>query len=398
MDEITTINLLKNYKASIYEIENTKKKNYINTRIRKVFVINLADNVIRRNYILILMKKYNINFSLVVVNRVSDKMYSQLESTRITKEELGCTLSHLFCLKEIIKNSYENAIIFEDDIIFHKNFKEMFMNVFQDDYDFLLLGACDFSFQTLNKDRILADMEKRGTEDAVFHKSSSKVKISELNDDYHNNKNSEVKITDFSNNYNNDDDNIDESSINSDKTTTTTMLKPLQGPCKKYKQMYRPHENSVKVYGAHAIYYSLNGAKSMYETKMTNDISFFDKDFMPIFDKFEISSFICYPNLVISDISTSNLQHAYGFFSKSEELYYINCFDKFSFNDYNVIYLDIILKNKGVKIRPDDTYESFMVRLIKNQFSSNKERETIKNRLVMDFFTMLELEKIKLNI
>jgi GR25 family glycosyltransferase involved in LPS biosynthesis len=346
------------------------------------------------------MKKYNINFSLVVVNRVSDKMYSQLGNTRITKEELGCTLSHLFCLKEIIKNSYENAIIFEDDIIFHKNFKEMFMNVFQDEYDFLLLGACDFSFQTLNKDRILADMEKRGMEDFGFHKSGSKVKISELNNEEHNH--SEIKITNFSNEFSNDDDNIEVSSINSDKTTTATAtmtpLKPLQGPCKKYKQIYRPHENSVKVYGAHAIYYSLNGAKAMYETKMTNDISFFDKDFMPIFDKFETSSFICYPNLVISDISTSNLQHAYGFFSKSEELYYINCFDRFNFNDYNVIYLDIILKNKGVKIRPDDTYESFMTRLIKNQFSSNKERETIKNRLVLDFFTMLDLEKIKLNI
>ena len=395
MDDITTINLLKNYKASIYEIENTKRKNYINTRIRKVFVINLADNVIRRNYILILMKKYNINFSLVVVNRVSDKTYSQLGSTRITKEELGCTLSHLFCLKEIIKNSYENAIIFEDDIIFHKNFKEMFMNVFQDEYDFLLLGACDFSFQTLNKDRILADMEKRGMEDVTIHKSGSKVKISELNDDYQNNL--DTKKTNFSNVRSNDDVS-DESSINSDKTMSTVALKPLQGPCKKYKQMYRPHENSVKVYGAHAIYYSLNGAKAMYETKMTNDISFFDKDFMPIFDKFETSSFICYPNLVISDISTSNLQHAYGFFSKSEELYYINCFDKFSFNDYNVIYLDIILKNKGVKIRPDDSYESFMMRLIKNQFSSNKERDTIRNRLVLDFFTLMDLEKIKLNI
>jgi hypothetical protein len=135
----------------------------------------------------------------------------------------------------------------------------------------------------------------------------------------------------------------------------------------------------------------------MYETK-SRILTFFDKDYMIMFDRFDNSSFICYPNLVVSDISSSNLHHSYPFFSKSEELYYINCFENFKFTDYNFIYLDIILKHKGVKIREDDTYDSYMTRLIKYQFSNSKERDHIKNRIVLDFFTANDLEKIRINI
>ena len=59
MDDLNIETILNKYKATIYDVVNIKKKNYINTRIKKIFVINLADNVIRRNYILVLMKKYN---------------------------------------------------------------------------------------------------------------------------------------------------------------------------------------------------------------------------------------------------------------------------------------------------------------------------------------------------
>jgi hypothetical protein len=39
-----------------------------------------------------------------------------------------------------------------------------------------------------------------------------------------------------------------------------------------------------------------------------------------------------------------------------------------------------------------------MARLIKYQFSSSKERDIIKKRLVLDFFTIADLEKIRINI
>lgn len=345
MDDVDIESILSKYKATIYDVINIKKNNFINTRIKKIFVINLADNIIRRNYILVLMKKYNINFSLVVVDRINEKTYNLVTNTKITKDELGCTLSHLWCLRQMIKENYENSIIFEDDVIFHKNFKEMFMDIFKNDYDFLLLGACDFSFKSLNKDRL-----------------SNKKKM--------------VNV---------------ESYTIGDDIKEDTENKPFS------KNLYRPHENSVKLYGAHANYYSLEAAKLMYESK-SRTLTFFDKDYMLLFDNFDESSFICYPNLVVSDISSSNLHHSYPFFSKSEELYYINCFDNFKFTDYNFIYLNIIIKNKGVKIRDDDTYDSFMTRLIRYQFSNSKEREHIRNRISMDFFTINDVERIRINI
>jgi len=383
MDELNIEKILEKYKATVYDVVNTKRKNFINTRIKKIFVINLADNTIRRNYILLLMKKYNINFSLVVVNRINDKIHSIVGNTKITKDELGCTLSHLWCLREIIKNNYENAIIFEDDIIFHKNFKEMFMEIFKNDYDFLLLGACDFSFKSLNKDMLFE-------ETIDTHQSAHRVKLlidsdkSSVSDD-------EKTVMEQP------EHNINEDDIPQDLKEKSEEIMIHKTVGNKHKNMYRPHENSVKLYGAHANYYSLEGAKIMYEHRCRN-ISFFDKDYRLMFDKFENSSFVCYPNLVITDITCSNLQHSYPFFSKSEELYYINCFDNFKFTDYNYIYLDIIFKHKGVKIREDDTYESYMTRLIKYQFSSAKERDIIKKRIVLDFFTIADLEKIRVNI
>ena len=70
---------------------------------------------------------------------------------KLKKSEIGCCLSHLWCLDKIIEKKMKNAIIFEDDIIFHKNFENMFYNLFsKKKYDFLLLGACDFNFSKKN--------------------------------------------------------------------------------------------------------------------------------------------------------------------------------------------------------------------------------------------------------
>jgi len=322
-----------------------------------------------------MMKKYNINFSLVVVNRINEKIHSYVGNEKITKEELGCTLSHMLCLREIIKNNYENAIIFEDDIIFHKNFKELFIDIFKNDYDFLLLGACDFSFQSLNKEMLYDNKKKQNT----------RVKL-------------QIDDESITSEEESDDDNNSFCETKSFGSGTTIMFPEIQlvnEPIK--KNMYRPHINAKRVYGAHANYYSLEGAKKMFSLE-SNNISFFDKHNPTMFESFKNTSFICYPNLVVTDISTSSLNHNYPFFSKSEELYYINCFDNFIFTDYNFIYLDIILKNKGVEIDENDTYESFMTRLIGYQFSNQKEREILKNRQVLDFFTIRDLEKIRLNI
>ena len=128
---------------------------------------------------------------------------------QLSKSEVGCSLSHLWCLKHIIKNKYKGgAIIFEDDIVVHKNFESMFERLFKEKhFDFLSMGACDFDFFDIN---------------------------------YKNVKNG------------------------------------LYQPCLK---------NSKRCYGAHANYYSLNGAKYIFKLKSLF-FSFFDNNFSNIFKHF----------------------------------------------------------------------------------------------------------------
>ena len=158
--------------------------------------------------------------------------------------------------------------------------------------------------------------------------------------------------------------------------------------------IYYPNINSKMLYGAHANYYSLNGAKYIFKKKCKN-LSFFDKNYNDIFDYFKYTSCICYPNLVVSDITTTNLHHEYILLSNIEKNYYINCFDNFNFNDYNFIYLDLIIKNKNYNFQHNETYEYYISILINNYFNKNYERCELKKRLVMDFFTMEDIYFIK---
>jgi GR25 family glycosyltransferase involved in LPS biosynthesis len=304
-------NILNKYRVNIYKITN-KFNNFsiLNQHIENIYVINLKNNILRRNYIIRLMKKFKINFHLVIVDKIEDNIYSCLNN-ECTKEEIGCTLSHLWCLNNLITSKSKNGIIFEDDIIFHKNFDNLFINTFKKEHDFLLLGACDFSFSTLHKDNV-----KNG--------------------------------------------------------------------------LYTIHPEAKKVYGAHANYYSLNGAKKMFDIKV-NNLSFFDKDYFLMFQYFKESAFICYPNLVVTDISTTNLSHTYNFFSLSEINYYNKCFVNFSFTDYHFIYLDI-LKNKNTKINEKETYKSYIEKILYSYFYNKEHSEEIAKRLDLSLFNIEDLK------
>jgi len=143
--------LLCNY--DVHTIDIINGKNILNIYTKMIYVINLENNIIRKNYILTIMKKYGISFKLVTVKKIKQEYYNYYckYENNISISELGCGLSHLWCLKNIVENKYKNAIIFEDDIIFHKNFEKKFNKIIQkQNYDFLLLGACDFHFSEVN--------------------------------------------------------------------------------------------------------------------------------------------------------------------------------------------------------------------------------------------------------
>lgn len=129
---------------------------YINNYINKIYIINLDDNIIRRKYIIKLMEKYNINFELIIVPRLTFQEYENINNKAITIAEAGCYLSHMFCFNDAIFNNYDRIIIFEDDIILHKNFHSLFQNITTSiNHDILMLGACDFHFNKINYKHVL---------------------------------------------------------------------------------------------------------------------------------------------------------------------------------------------------------------------------------------------------
>jgi len=307
--------ILNNYKVKIINFVNTnlESNTEINNNLEKIYVINLLENEIRRNYIMVLMKKLNINFTLVIVEKIPTEVYSIINKiSNISKSEAGCLISHLWCLNDIIKKNYQNAVVFEDDIILHKNFKNMLLETLKTKYNLLLLGACDFNFAQ--------------------------------------------------NNYKNVKNNI-----------------------------YNPTVFD-KLYGAHANYYSLEGAKKMFELKSTN-ISFFDNNYDQIFNFFKTTSGICYPNLVVSDITTSDLNHSYKLLSLTEKYYYEKCFKNFKFKNYNFIYLNI-LKNSEINYNIFKNYEEYISKVLYHYFYNNEKVEIIKNRLDLSFFKIDDIKII----
>jgi len=307
-------NILDEYKVKLIHIINDNKS-ILNSKIKRIYVINMKKDIVKRNYIIILMQKYKINFSFVLVEKVSDKKYNQLcETKSISKGELGCCLSHMWCLNDIIQNNYENAIIFEDDILFHKHFISEFLKVYNTTkLDFLLLGAHDYHFS--------------------------------------------------SNNY---------------KNISTNHL-------------YYP-EKSEKLYGAHANFYSLKAAKMMFKIR-SSLISFFDKEYELLFEYFKETSYVCYPNLVVSNISASSLNHGKEFFTENEKNYYKRCFTRFDFSQYNFIYLNVIEKN-CIPISHEDTYETYITKCLYVYFYNSDYMKKIKDRMSLDFFTIDDMKNI----
>lgn len=309
--------ILDNYAVNIYNFSSHHvNDSVLNQHVDKVYVINLKKDTLRRNYIICLMNKFKINFTLVLVDKIDECTYSFVtnKTQEISKEELGCTLSHLWCLNNIICNKYNNAIIFEDDIIFHKQFSKLFLNIFKKEYNFLLLGACDFCFSEVHKNNII-------------------------------------------------------------------------------NNLYAINNTSNRVYGAHANYYSLIGATKMFDIKMKY-ISFFDKDYSIMFEYFKTTAFICYPNLIVSDITTTNLKHTYDLFSITEFNYYKKCFINFSFEDYHFIYLSVILESKNIKIEKNETYKKYIHKILYHYFYNNEKITKIMNRIDVNLFTIDELKYI----
>lgn len=307
--------LLKLYEVKCFYIKNFK------TKLPRIYIINLSKDVIKRNYIMMLMKKLSLNYVLVVVKEIDESVYSRYSTkiNNISRNELGCTLSHAWCLNHFMNNSknQNNCIVFEDDIIIRKQFISQLKNILDRStcYDFLLLGSHDYFFSLLNYSRV-------------------------------------------------------------------------------QNGLYKPHEKSTYIYGAFATYYSKVGAQLLLDLHNYR-ISFFDKYHREILVNKE-NAYICYPNLVTSDINQSSLDHKHELLSKQEKDYYSYCHKElFNFQEYHMIYLGLLkdIKDAYTKIGKTFHYKKYLTYVLKKKGYTVEEIEIIIKRINFQFLSNDELQE-----
>lgn len=133
----------------------TKKVSYnnLNSFVDKIYIINLERRIDRFKKISAKLCKFKIEFerfNAVDGTNISirDEWIQCLEKgSKITSPgAYGCLLSHLQIIKSAKQNNYKNILIFEDDILFHKNFiKEISkLSYIPNDYALIYLGASQF--------------------------------------------------------------------------------------------------------------------------------------------------------------------------------------------------------------------------------------------------------------
>ena len=115
------------------------------------------------------------------LNTIPNTTISPYAKQNLTKNEIGCALSHIGIWKDIIKKGYRNALIFEDDIVpredMFKRLKQTW-NYLPKNWDVLYLGKMDYKY--INKKIINKYFEYPGTPfgtHAYSVKKSSAIKL-----------------------------------------------------------------------------------------------------------------------------------------------------------------------------------------------------------------------------
>jgi GR25 family glycosyltransferase involved in LPS biosynthesis len=103
--------------------------------------------------------------------------------------------------------------------------------------------------------------------------------------------------------------------------------------------LYKPTKPAL---GAHANIYTLRFAKQLFDYKINNYILEYDTDFHKFYNDYNIV--ICFPNLVVCELSTSNLNHNYGHNNALlNDSFVKRCFpENFTYNDYRYITISFI--------------------------------------------------------
>tara|TARA_B100000073_G_scaffold346588_1_gene358351 strand:- start:62 stop:3121 length:3060 start_codon:yes stop_codon:yes gene_type:complete len=143
----------------IKDFVNTNQPNMFSdvTEIEQIYVITMDDTDIRRKYMECVLSKFELDYKLVISKKIPKELqfkYNMSYESHLSIGELGCLLSHLWCLKDAIHNKYKRILVLEDDVIFIKDWISKLVSIInrkKNKIDFLMLGSIDFSFSETNR-------------------------------------------------------------------------------------------------------------------------------------------------------------------------------------------------------------------------------------------------------
>jgi len=141
--------------------------------------------------------------------------------------------------------------------------------------------------------------------------------------------------------------------------------------------IYNPTRNALGAYGN---IYNIGFAKLLYKFKTTY-FSEWDTRIDMFYSKYKMG--ICYPNLITSELSTTNLGHKFSLFDNSKR-FIRNCHIDFKYEDYNfiwIIFLEFCFKTYMANKEKLDDYNELVIQfgnehkshaaIIKNVLSNN---------------------------
>lgn len=123
--------------------------------LKNVFLINLEKRPDRLNKMNVLLNYHNINYTRI--NAIDGTLladeFNNIKNTKITSlGAYGNLLTNIEIIKMAKKNNYQYIVIFEDDLIFHKQFNEKLKNIslIPNDWKILYFGSSQ-RVGTINK-------------------------------------------------------------------------------------------------------------------------------------------------------------------------------------------------------------------------------------------------------
>jgi GR25 family glycosyltransferase involved in LPS biosynthesis len=135
----------------------SKTSNIINNYFKSIFIIHLEKDLDRLSNILILVQE-NINFFLIDAisynendniynfciyciyrNFYNDTLYKINKYNSVTKGTISLNLSYQLILNYSITKNINNLLIFEDDVLFHTNYKNILTEIFTNNFDYNIL-------------------------------------------------------------------------------------------------------------------------------------------------------------------------------------------------------------------------------------------------------------------